>query len=91
MRRSEVGLKFPREKAKIRGANRRRIVAIQRDYTGEADFMVFLSQHHTLEEVREARYMFRQSGSWMDKHTKRRPETFPSTDVWLEDFGPGGM
>lgn len=66
---STVGLEYPRERARIRGANRRGLVAIHRDNFGEATFQV-VTLEKSYDEVREERSIFRSRGGWQDRWWK---------------------
>jgi len=61
-----VGLDYPRERARIRGANRRGLVAIRRDEFGEATF-VAVTAGKTYDEIRSERAIFRERGAWQSR------------------------
>lgn len=67
---STVGLYFPREKAKIRGANRRGLVSIERDPSGDANLVVIMVGR-TREEIRDRRKLAKKEGAWQDRYHKR--------------------
>lgn len=67
---STVGLYFPREKAKIRGANRRGLVSIERDPSGEANLIVIMVGH-SVNDIRFRRKLAKGEGAWQDRYRKR--------------------
>lgn len=66
---STVGLEYPRERARIRGANRRGLVSIHRNHFGEATFTA-VSLEKTYDQIREERAIFRSRGGWQDRWRK---------------------
>ncbi|QWS68175.1 hypothetical protein SEA_VANLEE_58 [Gordonia phage VanLee] len=67
---SYVGLRYPREMARIRGANRRGLVGIVRDDNGEADLIIRVVPGTPLPLIREMRSNHARRGAWQDRHWK---------------------
>ncbi|QIG58213.1 hypothetical protein SEA_SKOG_61 [Gordonia phage Skog] len=67
---SSVGLEYPREMARIRGANRRRLVGILRDEDGAATVIVQMARDTPVETIREYRSSYARRGAWQDRHWK---------------------
>lgn len=70
---SQVGLRYPREYAKIRGVRRRQLVAITRNFsdTREPNYLVHMGGKRSAEYLRQRRQESKQAGEWHDHWSKR--------------------